>query len=101
LSHLNLEIRVLSSKIGGVKKTHFRLNFRAKKKSSHGGLWTGHPQASMRGFFFARKLSLKWVFLTPQSAKSCSIRQGKLSVRKKVNFEIEVADWIFCIQWSI
>ena len=52
-------------------------------------------------FFFAQKLCQIYLFVTPKSAKLCLIRQGKLSVRKKVNFDIEVAAQIFCIQWSI
>jgi len=40
----------------GVIERHICLNFRAKKKSPHGGLRMGIPQASMRGFIFCSKI---------------------------------------------
>ena len=69
LGHIYLEIRALSSKIGGVKKRYICLNFRAKKKSPHGGLWNTHPQASMRGFFFCLEIEADIPFFNTAKCK--------------------------------
>ena len=86
LGHIYLEIRVLSSKIGWCNKKPPGHNFWAKKKSPHGGLRMAIPQASMRGFFFLSKIVAGRLFITPKSAQSGSIRQGKSSVQKEGKF---------------
>ena len=46
----------------GVKKKRISLNFRANKKSPHGGRRIGNPKASMRGFFVSSKIKPDSVF---------------------------------------
>ena len=84
--HLYIEIRVLSSKIGGVKKNESGLIFEQTKNPRMEAFGLPIRRPPCGDFLFARKLRLIWFFLTPQSAKLCLIRQGKSAVQKEGKF---------------
>jgi hypothetical protein len=52
-------------------------------------------------FLFAQKLWPRDFFQHRKVLNLAQSDKANRQFRKKVNFEIEVADRIFCIQWSI